>query len=252
MQMPLNGPCCVGLPAVSVPRVVLTDDRSATPKPHNGAAPHARRFQRARWVNPQLILGALLVLTCVAVTARVVAAADDTVPVMVAARDIGAGQELTGDLVRMHDVQLGDDVAGYLTGEIGDGYVVARDVSGGELLPRSAVVAVNEMPSAVRYVAVALPSAELPAGLAAGSVVDAWVTPRDGGKAKRLVSGVRVTDLAGGSSGALGVDGAAVTATLAIRQPENSDSSLNDLVGKLVGAGRDGRVYLSRLPVEGG
>jgi hypothetical protein len=230
----------------------MTEERMSTANADDAVTPKARRIRQARWINPQLILGVLLILTCVAVGARVIASANDAVPVMVAANDIGAGQELTSELAQMRDVQLGAELDHYLTGEVGDGYVVTRDIGGGELIPRAAVVPADELAADIRYVALALPSAELPAGLASGSVVDIWVSKNTGGNAKRLASGVRVAELSGGSSGALGVDGAALTITLAMTESQGTDGqSLDELVGKLVGAGRDGRVYVSRSPVEG-
>lgn len=237
---------------VSVPCVVMTEEPTAAPGTERATSAPARRLRRARWANPQLIGGVMLVLGCVAIGARVVTSADDTVPVMVAAENIGAGQELTADLVTMRDVRLDGGLDRYITGAVGAGYVVAREVVAGELVPRSAVQPAAEVVPDVRYVAFAVPSAELPAGLTAGSVVDVWISPSGGGDAKRLASKVRVSAVAGRSTGALGVDGAAATVTLAMRAPERGDDpSLDSIVGTLVSAGRDGRVHLSRLPAEG-
>jgi len=117
------------------------------------------------------VLGVLLVLGSVLLGARVVAAADATVPVWSAAGDLAAGTVLTaGDLVAV-DVRL-DDVAGaYLaTSTRPDGRTLARAVRSGELLPRTAL----EEPAELVQLALPVQAGYVPPGLDRGQVVDVY------------------------------------------------------------------------------
>ena len=134
-----------------------------------GSAP--RRVRPPRWLDLRLVLGVLLVLGSVLFGARVVAAADATVPVWSAAGDLAAGTVLTaGDLVAV-DVRL-DDVAGaYLaTSTRPDGRTLARAVRSGELLPRTAL----EEPAALVQLALPVQAGYVPPGLDRGQVVDVY------------------------------------------------------------------------------
>jgi hypothetical protein len=111
------------------------------------------------------------VLGSVLLGARVVAAADATVPVWSAAGDLAAGTVLTaGDLVAV-DVRL-DDVAGaYLaTSTRPEGRTLARAVRDGELLPRTAL----EEPAALVQLALPVQAGFVPPGLDRGQVVDVY------------------------------------------------------------------------------
>ena len=71
-----------------------------TPMPAGASAealpgPTPRRVRPPRWLDLRLVLGVLLVLGSVLLGARVVGAADATVPVWAAAGDLAAGTELT-------------------------------------------------------------------------------------------------------------------------------------------------------------
>jgi len=70
--------------------------------------PTPRRIRPPRWLDLRLVLGVLLVLGSVLLGARVVAAADATVPVWAATGDLAAGTELTAGDLRAVDVRLGD------------------------------------------------------------------------------------------------------------------------------------------------
>jgi hypothetical protein len=140
---------------------------AAAPVP--GSAP--RRVRPPRWLDLRLVLGVLLVLGSVLLGARVVAAADATVPVWSAAGDLAAGTVLTaGDLVAV-DVRL-DDVAGaYLaTSTRPEGRTLARAVRDGELLPRTAL----EEPAALVQLALPVQAGFVPPGLDRGQVVDVY------------------------------------------------------------------------------
>lgn len=233
-------------------------DNAADPilgRPAEVPSPPAARHRTARWLGPQTILGILLVLTSVAVGGRVISAADHTVPVLVAADDISAGQPLTPEMVEVRNVALDGANDLYVTGDVGAGYVAVRAVQAGELLPRSAVVSVGEAASgaqALRYVTLSVLASEVPSDLAVGDTVDVWVIPAaevEDRTALRLADGLTVsaTDIGGG---ALGVDGSHATVTLAVAAADVD--ALDELVGRLLAASRDGLVYLTKLPTSGG
>ena len=158
--------------AVSASRTVPTAPAAATPgtaAPVPGSAP--RRIRPPRWLDLRLVLGVLLVLGSVLLGARVVAAADATVPVWSAAGDLAAGTVLAaGDLVPV-DVRL-DDVAGaYLaTSTRPEGRTLARAVRNGELLPRTAL----EEPAGLVQLALPVQAGYVPPGLDRGQVVDVY------------------------------------------------------------------------------
>ncbi|SNS02196.1 Chaperone for flagella basal body P-ring formation [Geodermatophilus pulveris] len=134
-----------------------------------GSAP--RRVRPPRWLDLRLVLGVLLVLGSVLLGARVVAAADATVPVWSAAGDLAAGTVLTAADVVAVDVRL-DDVAGaYLaTGTRPEGRTLARAVRVGELLPRTAL----EAPAELVQLALPVQAGYVPPGLDRGLVVDVY------------------------------------------------------------------------------
>jgi hypothetical protein len=158
--------------AVSATRTVPTAPGAAAPGsagPVPGQAP--RRVRPPRWLDLRLVLGVLLVLGSVLLGARVVTAADATVPVWSAAGDLAAGTVLTaGDLVAV-DVRL-DDVAGaYLaTSTRPEGRTLARAVRGGELLPRTAL----DEPAELVQLALPVQAGYVPPGLDRGQVVDVY------------------------------------------------------------------------------
>jgi hypothetical protein len=196
-----------------------------------------------------LVAGVLLVLGSVVVGARVIAAADQTVPVLVATTDLAPGQPLTGAMVEMRDVVLDGNLDLYYTGDVGAGYVVVRTVSEGELLPRSAVAASTDS-AATRYVTVAVPAAEVPTGLAAGAVVDVWRTPPEQSEeraATSLLDGVTVTAADSGGGGLTGSGGQA-RVTLAVSAEARAGTDLDESMAQLLAAARDGLVYLTRVP----
>lgn len=205
-------------------------------------SPVAARLALPRWLDLRLVIGVLLVLVSIAVGARVIAAADRTVPVLVAAEDLAPGQPLTADLVESRGVLLEQGLDQYLTGAVGSGYVVVRPVERGELLPRSAISAATEI-EAARYVTLPVAGTEAPAGIGAGAIVDVWLTPADGdGPAFLLLSGVTVTAASSGSGGLAGSSGQ-VQVTLAV-----VDDELDEVTAELVAAARAGLVYLTALP----
>jgi hypothetical protein len=117
------------------------------------------------------VLGVLLVLGSVLLGARVVSAADATVPVWAVTGDLAAGTRLEAGDLRAVDVRLGDASAAYLsTGTRPEGRTLDRAVRAGELLPRAALDVTTEL------VQLALPvqSGYVPPGLERGQVVDVY------------------------------------------------------------------------------
>jgi hypothetical protein len=156
---------------VSTTRTVPTAPGSGAPGAASVPGSVPRRVRPPRWLDLRLVLGVLLVLGSVLLGARVVAAADATVPVWSAAGDLAAGTVLTtGDLVAV-DVRL-DDVAGaYLaTSTRPEGRTLARAVRGGELLPRTAL----EEPAELVQLALPVQAGYVPPGLERGQVVDVY------------------------------------------------------------------------------
>lgn len=155
-------------------------------------SPAAARLPRARWLDTRLIVGVLLVLVSVVVGAKVVAEADDTVPVWAVARDLAPQAVLTeGDVTRV-DVRLGAAAGQYITADGGfpTGYVVTRELRRDELLPTGALA--RQGASAFRRVVVEVDAATT-AGLARNSVVDVYVIP-DAGSDRQQLPAVRILD----------------------------------------------------------
>src|SRR3954447_9762402 len=151
-----------------------------------GQAP--RRVSPPRWLDLRLVLGVLLVLGSVLLGARVVSAADATVPVWALATDLAAGSELSGaDLVAV-DVRLGNASRAYVsTGTDPEGRTLGRGVRAGELLPRSAL----GEPGNLVHLALPVQSGFVPPDLARGELVDVYaVDDRAAGAPGTEVAGV--------------------------------------------------------------
>lgn len=140
-------------------------------------APQAARLRRPSWRDTRLLVGVVLVLASIAIGARVVAAADDTVPVYAARTTLPAGTTLSGDVLSVVQVRLGASAPRYFDAGAGppSGEVLLRPVAAGELVPRSAVGPA----SALRRRPVGIPlEGAVPAGLAPGGLVDVWASAR--------------------------------------------------------------------------
>ena len=140
--------------------------------------PVAKRLQRPTWRNTRLLVGLVLILLGTAAGAKVVASADDTVPMYAAATAIRPGDRLTGDNLRRVDVQLGDEASRYLSARaaVADDAYALRDIPEGELVPVGAVAGRGAVTVQAVTVEVDANSART---LPAGAVVDVWVSPRD-------------------------------------------------------------------------
>jgi hypothetical protein len=208
--------------------------------------PRAVRSRRPGWRNPRLVLGVVLVAASVVLGARLLAAADDTVGVWALTRDLPAGAVVDeGDLerrqVRFPDERTAD---GYLAARdaLPSGTTLNRPVSGGELLPRSAVAEVAERD--LVEVPISVVSDDLPATVRQGSVVDVWVAPKVSAVGREQVKAVPV-----------------LTDVVVVAVPRTSDTlapqttrqvivgvpaARSDVLGAALGGMSDGRVVIAR------
>ena len=197
-----------------------------TEAPSGGPVP--RRVRPPRWLDLRLILGVLLVLGSVLLGARVVTAADATVPVWSASSDLAAGTVLAdGDLVAV-SVRL-DDVAGnYLaTSTHPEGRVLGRAVRAGELLPRSAL----EEPSGLVQLALPVQAGYVPPSLARGQIVDVYAVAdpavgaagQTGGAVALVVSAAPVQAVTGRGDGVLSTATTTVQVVVAVAAEDAAD-----------------------------
>ena len=180
----------------------------ATVPPDTLTGPAPRRVRPPRWLDLRLVLGVLLVLGSVLLGARVVGAADATVPVWAVQTDLAAGTELRGDDLVAVDVRL--DAAAHLylsAGTRPEGDVLARAVRAGELLPRSAL----EEPAQQVELALPVQAGYLPPGLVRGELIDVYAVadPSAGavgiadGSVDLVVGRATVQTVSGASDGVL-------------------------------------------------
>src|SRR5690349_14618782 len=179
-----------------------------------GAAPEAlpgptpRRVRPPRWLDLRLVLGVLLVLGSVLLGARVVGAADATVPAWSVTGDLAAGTVLSSDDLTPVDVRLDAVAPGYLATTVDPaGRTLARAVGAGELLPGAALEETTDL------VQVALPAQAgwVPPGLRRGQLVDVYaVADPAAGAAGRadasvglVVTGAPVQSVTGRTEGVL-------------------------------------------------
>jgi hypothetical protein len=190
--------------------------------------PTPRRVRPPRWLDLRLVLGVLLVLASVLLGARVVSAADATVPVWAVSGDLAAGTELTAEDLIAVDVRLDEAADSYLsTGTRPEGRTLARAVREGELLPRSALEARNDL------VQLALPvqSGYVPPGLERGRLVDVYAVadPAAGatavadGSVTLVVGRAPVQAISGRSEGVLSTPTTAVQVVVAVSAADAAD-----------------------------
>jgi hypothetical protein len=201
---------------------------SAVPAAETLPGPTPRRVRPPRWLDLRLVLGVLLVLGSVLLGARVVGAADATVPVWAATSDLAAGTELTAGDLRSVDVRLGDTAGSYLsTGTRPEGRTLARAVRAGELLPRSA------LDEAAELVQMALPvqSGYVPPALERGQLVDVYAVadPAAGatgvadGDVTLVVRRVPVQAISSRSEGVLSTPTTAIQVVVAVAADDAPD-----------------------------
>ena len=205
-------------------------------------SPRAARLRPPSWLDGRLLLGILLVLASVVLGARVLAAADRTERVYATTQDLASGTTLEADDVRAVRVRLFSGAQRYLDGDGPKpvGYVLARAVGAGELLPRAAL---DNGALAARIVAVPVSPHHFPAGLGHGDKVDVYRTPRarPGGPAGRpslVLAAATVEDVNDTRTGRLSAGG---DAGVLLRVPP-------DRVVGLVDAIQGGSIDLVRVP----
>lgn len=183
---------------------------ASTALPSDGSlpGPAPRRVRPPRWLDLRLVLGVLLVLGSVLLGARVVSAADATVPVWSVSADLAAGTVLSSDDLVAVDVRLDDAADAYLSsGTRPEGRTLARAVRAGELLPRSAL----EEPADLVQLALPVQAGYVPPSLQRGQVVDvvavaepvAGQEPAEGDGVDVVVSRAPVQAISGRSEGVL-------------------------------------------------
>ena len=183
--------------------------------------PVPRRVRPPRWLDLRLVLGVLLVLGSVLLGARVVTAADATVPVWSAAGDLAAGTVLTDDDLVAVQVRLDDVAEEYLaTSTRPEGRVLGRAVRAGELLPRSAL----EESTGLVQLALPVQAGYVPPGLQRGQVVDVYAvadpvagaTAVADGSVTLVVGRATVQAISGRSDGVLSTPTSAVQVVVAV------------------------------------
>ena len=202
--------------------------------------PGAVRAASPGWRDPRLWIGIAIVSASVLLGARLLGSADQTVAVWAVAADAAAGTELTADdlvatRIRFDDAQA---AARYLSAAEPppEGARLDRDVSAGELLPRSAL----DTSAGARLAE--LPLDFLDSGVAAtlrrGDRVDVFVTSpsTDADAAELPLEDVTVLDVIRGSS-SLGSSGG-VQVILGLTDHQRAD------LPRIVQAAASGRVYL--------
>jgi len=209
--------------------------------------PTAARLRKPSWRDSRLVVGLVLVLLSMAIGAKVIASADDTVPMYAAAAALVPGQPVTQKDVRRVDVQLDANEARYVAADhdIGANTFALRDVRPGELLPRSALGTKADV--SLKPVSVPVDGGAA-ARLTAGSIVDVWVNAKDrssgadkyGNPVKTLEGAtvVRTPDTSGGGLGA-----ASGTTAVQVMVP---DASVQALIAAI-----DQGARITLVPVPG-
>lgn len=233
-------------------------------QPHTPASPAAVRLRRPGWRDPRLLAGVVLVAVSVAMGSALVAAAGRTVEVYAAAEALVPGDPVDAGALRVREVRLGATEDAYLRADqpLPDGFVVTRTVGAGELLPRAAVA--PEADLGLRPVAIE-PDGALPAGLAAGALVDLWFVPDPTDRAS--ASAVEVgSGAAGGTRAASPTEPALLVAGLTVAEVSEPRAGLavgsavtvhvlvpvTDLPTVLAALAGDGSVEVVLVPGSGG
>jgi hypothetical protein len=203
-------------------------------------APAAARLRRPGWRDPRLLSGLVLIAGAVALGSWVVSSAQHTVPVYVARGALVPGTAVAPDDLAVAQVRLTDAaLERYVRadGPLPENAVVVRVVGDGELVARSALGSPQDLD--VRAVAVPL-RGTVPADLAAGALVDLWLTPPDAVSPTELAQGVVVQEVAEQGGGL--ASGSATVHVLVPRQ---------DLPRVLAALSSDGDVAVVPVPGTG-
>jgi hypothetical protein len=146
------------------------------------APPVAIRVSTPGWRDPRLWIGIAIVAVSVVAGARLLASADDTVPVWATAEDMGAGELVSEADLEVRRVRFADggDMERYFRAEdeLPAALQLTRGVGAGELLPRAAVGAAAD--SDRLQVSVEVAPGRVPPVVDSGSVVDVFVLDASG------------------------------------------------------------------------
>jgi hypothetical protein len=207
--------------------------------------PVAKRLQRPSWRDSRLVIGVLLVLVSASLGAKLVASADDRVPVLVASGDLAAGDEVTAQSFKRVDVRLGDGAAEYVSalGAVASGSFMLRDVRAGELVPVTAVGSADQVEVQRLTVRVDAVSALT---LARGTRVDVYVSDTPAGapsdakpRAEVALESVAVAEVRSGG----GSFGSAATTSVQLYVPSSRVRKLVEAV--------DAGAKVTLVPVPG-
>lgn len=154
----------------------------------------------SRWRNPRLLLGIGLVLTSAVVGGLLLTAARDSTEYWVVTQDVRAGSPVRADALAPASARV-DRVASGALVQARFGVprgVWARDVASGSLVTSDAVADTHDRG---REVPLLVPVGSVPAGLAAGHLVDVWSGPGPSNesdeRARRLFTEVKVVAVSG-------------------------------------------------------
>lgn len=141
------------------------------------APPPASRATTPGWRDPRLWIGVVVVAASVVAGSRLLAAADDSVPVWAVRADMATGEEVTADDLVARRVRFvdPDDLRRYFPADqaLPAELRLRQGVGSGELLPRSATGSADE--AGVLQLPVSVEPAALPPSVGAGSVVDVYL-----------------------------------------------------------------------------
>jgi hypothetical protein len=189
----------VGAQRASDPLVALTLGDEGAP-----SSPRARRLSRPRWRDHRMLIGVLLVISCIVIGARVISAADRSRSWVSVRTDLPAGHVLSAADLTTTSGRLVPSAAGlYFESGVSDrlvGQELERPVAAGELLGRGALRSGPRQPS--RVVPLVVKAGRLPQ-LHEGDRVDIYVLSRaasgadgsePGGKEVRVAAGAEFLD----------------------------------------------------------
>jgi Flp pilus assembly protein CpaB len=218
---------------------------SSPPRTAPPSSPAATRAHRPSWRDPRLAVGIVLVCASVLLGARVLAGADDTVPVLAARAPLAAGERVDADDLQVVRLRFATeaDADRYLPDDAGAvaGAVLLRPVGAGELVPRASLATGGDQ----GLVELPLPvdPHRVPASVRAGAVVDVWALPLEAGprqRARVLLEAVPV--LSATRPTALGPSG---VRQVVVGVGPADQERLEDVVA---GLGAEGALLLTRRP----
>lgn len=159
------------LPVHDVPVTSLGDITPATPPP-------ATRATTPGWRDPRLWIGIAIVALSVVAGSRLLAAADESVPVWAVSSDMAVGDAVTGQELVARRVRFvsEDDLDLYFRADraLPSDLRLVHGIGAGELLPRSATGSTDD--AGVLQLPVSVEPAAVPPDVATGSVVDVYLS----------------------------------------------------------------------------